>query len=106
MGKTKTLGPVEIYDISTSHVGSYALVYVPSSKIIIQADHYNNNFINGPASASRNSVSLKTEIDKLGFEVETILSLQGRKIESWGDFSEAVSNYNPAPCPTRRPICR
>jgi len=106
MGKTKTLGPVEIYDIATSHVGSYALVYVPASKTIIQVDHYDSDFIEGPASANRHSVSLKSEIDKLGLDVDTILSLHGRKIESWDNFLEAVTDYNPAPCPTGRPICR
>lgn len=106
MGAQKTLGPIEIYDIATSHVGSLALVYVPASKTIIQVDHYDNDFIVGPAPANRASVTLHAEIKRLGLDVATIVSLHGRKSDPWDIFLSAIAAYDPSPCPTRRPICR
>ncbi len=106
MGKEKNLGPIKVYDIATSHVGSFALVYVPASKTIIQVDHYNGNFVDGPSPAHQGGLTLKAEINRLGLDVDTLLSLHGRKVESWENFSAAVKAYNPKPCPSGRKICR
>jgi hypothetical protein len=106
MGKQKMLGPVEIYDIATSHVGSLALVYVPKSKTAIQVDHYDNDFIVGPSPANRASVTLHAEIERLNLDVETLVSLHGRKPDTWETFLTAIAAYDPSPCPTKRPICR
>ena len=106
MGKRRTLGPIQIYDVATSHVGSFALVYVPASKTVIQVDHYDNDFLVGPSPANRASVTLHAEIERLGLDVDTIVSLHGRKSDPWDVFLSAVVAYDPSPCPTRRQICR
>ena len=104
-GKT-SIGPIEIYKIATSHVEEFALTYIPEAKILIQVDHMGALFIEGPGFVKADTLSLKSEIDRLGLDVESLISLHNRKVESWGDFSDAVAAFNPDPCPARRPICR
>lgn len=101
-----TVGPVETYDISTNHAESYALVYIPASKAVFQVDHYNGLYEDAPNAAGASAVSLKTAIDRLDLDVETVLSGHGRKAESWADFEAAVAAYDPAPCPSGRVICK
>ena len=99
-------GPVEAYDISTSHAESYALAYVPGANIAFQADHYNGNYVDGPSPAGIGTVTLKQAIDALGLHVDVLLSAHGRKPNPWTDIEAAVANYNPQPCPQNRAICR
>jgi len=103
-GKT-SIGPVEVHNISTSHVKEFALTYLPEEKTLIQVDHMGALFINGPGFAKKDTLSLKSEIDRLGLEVDKLISLHNRKVESWADFSSAVAAFNPDLCPSRRPIC-
>ena len=100
------IGPVEVYDISTNHAESYALVYVPTANAVFQVDHYNGLYQDAPNAAGAGGVSLKAEIDRLGLDVATMLSGHGRKAESWTDFEAAVAAYDPAPCPSGRAICK
>jgi len=102
-----TLGPVEIHDIATAHVGSFALVYVPEDKTLFQVDHYGGYFKEGPSSATRSAASLKAEIDRLGLDADIILSGHHRKAETYNMFLTSLkSYYRPGPCPTGRAICR
>lgn len=101
-----TLGPVEIYDISTNHAESFALAYIPGAKAAFQADHYTGNYVDGPSLAGTSSVHLKNAIDDLGIDVDTLLSAHGRKASSWTDFEAAVAAYDPRPCASGRAICR
>jgi len=101
-----TLGPVEIYDITTSHAESYALVYIPAAKAVFQADHYNGQYEDAPSPAGIGAVTLKSAIDALGLDVDILLSAHGRKAVSWEAFAAAVDAYAPDPCPTGRAICR
>ena len=102
-----TLGPVEIHDIATSHVGSFALVYVPEDRTVFQVDHYGGYFKDGPSFAYRSAATLKAEIERLGLDVEVILSGQHRKAEPYTMFLTSLNlNYRPGLCPTKRVICR
>ncbi|MEL6868444.1 MAG: MBL fold metallo-hydrolase [Pseudomonadota bacterium] len=102
-----TLGPVEIYDIVTAHVGSYALVYVPEDKTVFQVDHYGGYYRDGPSAANWSAATLKAEIDRLGLDVDIILSGHHRKAESYDMFlTSLASYYRSGPCPTQRAICR
>ncbi len=101
-----TLGPVEVYDISTNHAESYALAYIPGAKAAFQADHYNGNYADAPSLAGTSSVSIKNAIDDLNIDVDVLLSAHGRKASSWEDFEAAVAAYDPRPCASGRAICR
>ncbi len=101
-----TLGPVEIYDIWTSHAESYALAYVPVANIAFQADHYNGNYVDSPSPAGIGTVTLKQAIDDLGLDVDVLLSAHGRKPNPWSDIQSAVADYDSEPCPRNRAICR
>ena len=105
--KQMSLGPVEIYDIATAHVGSFALVYVPEDKTVFQVDHYGGYYKNGPSMANRSAATLKDEIDRLGLDVDVILSGHHRKAEPYAMFLTSLKTYHrPGSCPTRRAICR
>ena len=107
LDKQMTLGPVEIHDIATAHVGSFALVYVPEDKIVFQVDHYGGYYKDGPSAANRSAATLKIEIDRLGLDVDIILSGHHRKAEPYTMFLTSLkSYYRPGPCPTKRAICR
>ena len=101
-----TLGPVEVYDIATSHAESYAAVYIPAAKAVFQADHYNGLYVDGPSPAGVGTVTFKKAIDDLGLDVETLLSAHGRKAVAWSEVEQAVAVYDPSPCVSGRPICR
>jgi len=104
---TMSLGPVEIYDVSTNHMESMALVYIPSVKAVFQADHYTGNYVgDAPSPAGYGTVMLKKRIEELGLDVETVLSAHGRKAVSWTEIEAAVAAYDPDPCPADRAICR
>ncbi len=105
LDEKRTIGPVEVYDIWTSHAESYGLVYIPSSKAVFQVDHYNGVYEDAPSPAGIGAVTLKDAIARLGLDVETVLSGHGRIAESWANFEAAVANYDPSPCPTGRAIC-
>lgn len=97
---------VEIYLTSTPHVQSYALIYVPSAKAIFQEDLYNSTFKNRAARVNQTGLTLKADIDRLGLDVDVILSGHGRKAESWTEFTVQADNPLKGACPTGRPICR
>lgn len=107
LDKKMTLGSVEIHDIATAHVGSFALVYVPEDKTVFQVDHYGGYYKDGPSFANGSAATLKVEIDRLGLDVDVILSGHHRKAEPYTMFLTSLkSYYRPGPCPTRRAICQ
>ena len=107
LDKKMTLGPVEIHEIATSHVGSFALVYVPEDRTVFQVDHYGGYFKHGPSFAYRSAATLKAELDRLDLDVDVILSGRHRKAEPYSMFLTSLKlNYRPGLCPTRRAICR
>ena len=100
------VGPLEIYDIWTSHAESYALAYLPDAKTVFQADHYNGTYSDGPSPAGSGAVTLHNAIQGLELDVNTLLSAHGRKAISWSAFEAAVTAYDPASCPSGRAICK
>ena len=107
LGDKMTLGPVEIHDVSTNHMASMALVYIPSAKAVFQADHYTGNYEgDAPSPAGLGTPMLKQRIDELGLDVDWVLSAHGRKPVSWGEFEAAAAAYQGDPCIGNRPICR
>lgn len=102
-----SLGPIEIYDVTTNHMESMALVYIPSVKAVFQADHYTGNYVGDAVSpGGSGTVALKAAIAALDLDVETVLSAHGPKLVSWDEFAAAAENYDPDPCPGGRAICR
>lgn len=104
---TLDLGPVQIHNIATNHVGSFALVYVPSDKTIFQVDHYTGRFKDAPSYVNPAAYSLYENVQALGLDVDYILDGHGRKAEPWSVFQKAVDTFYVAgPCPSGRKICR
>lgn len=100
------VGPVMVHDVWTNHAESYAIAYVPSAKLVFQADHYNGIYVDGPSPANVGSVAFKKAVERLGLEADAILSAHGRKVESWADFEAAVAEFDGNPCIGNRAICR
>ena len=103
---TSTVGPFEIFIVSTTHVAELALVYHAPSKTIFQADHYNSNWVDGFAPGSRHTASLRRAIAALDLDVSTVLSAHGPVAVPWSEFVEIADNVNTDPCPTDRAICQ
>ena len=100
-----TIEGVEVYLVSTPHVQSHALIYVPAAKIIFQEDLYNSTFKDTAARVTKNGLALKTQVETLGLDVEFILGAHGRKAENWTNFATQAENPLLGNCPTRRAIC-
>ena len=101
-----SVGGVEIHMISTSHVQTYALPYIPSAKTIFQGDLYGNNIKASGGYVGHAGISMKSEIERLGLDVATLLSAHHRKAEKWEDFEAMAAKYVPGTCPTGRKICQ
>lgn len=106
IGDKTAVGPVDIYLISTSHAAEYALTYVPGTKTLFQGDHHNDNYSELSGSVNRHGASLKSEVDRLGLDVDFITSTHSPKIVNWSDFETKAGEFKPGLCPTGRKICR
>jgi len=106
LDKVLLLGPVEIYDVTTTHADHIPLIYVPEIKAIYQSDSYGNSYVNAPGFAGIGGVTLKNEIDRLGLGVRQILFIYNPEPGRYTDFEEAVANFVPTPCFDKRDICR
>lgn len=100
-----TVDGVDVYMISTPHVQDYALHYVPSARAIFQEDLYINDFKSRARRVTKTGLALKTEVEKLGLDVEHILGGHSRKVEGWSDFTAQAENPVLGKCPSKRPIC-
>jgi len=100
-----SVGGVDIHMISTSHAPVYALPYIRNAKTVFQGDLYGNNIISRGGRVNHAGMSMKSEIERLGLEVDTILSVHHRKAEAWADFEAMAAKHVPGPCPTGRKIC-
>ncbi|MGB0907484.1 MAG: hypothetical protein ACPGVT_08320 [Maricaulaceae bacterium] len=104
--KKTSVGPVDVHIISTTHAQEYALAYVPSVKAVYQADHYNGSYKNQGSPVNHAAMSMKTEIERLGLDVDYLYSAHTRKAEPWAVFEAMSKTYVAGPCPTGRKICR
>ena len=100
-----SLGPVDIHRISTGHVGEFALAYFPSVKTAFEADHYGAKFKKQASYVTPNAMSIKSEIERLGLEMDYLVTAHSRKAEKWSDFLEMAAKHVPGKCPTGRKIC-
>ena len=106
LSNTKTsLGTVDIYLISTDHVGVFALTYFSSAKTTFDADHYSAKFKNRASYVSPFAMSFKSEIERLDLDVDYLITAHSRKKEEWSGFLEMTRLHVPGKCPTGRKIC-
>jgi glyoxylase-like metal-dependent hydrolase (beta-lactamase superfamily II) len=75
---------VEIYPITgNGHNDAFALVYLPTEKVLVEADAYTPAAANTPPPAKPNpySVNLYENIQKLNLDVQQIAGLHGRTVK-------------------------
>ena len=99
------IGPLMIHRISTGHVIDFALAYFPDAKTVFDADHISANFKTRVSSVGPNGMAMKTEIERLGLDVDHLVTAHSPKVESWQGILEAAKNHVPGLCPTGRKIC-
>ncbi|WKJ88658.1 MBL fold metallo-hydrolase [Methylomonas montana] len=84
---------IEIHSIAgNSHNDAFVLVYLPSEKILVEADAYTPLAANAPAPTSVNpySANLYENIQKLKLNVGQIAALHGPRIATLADLRSAI----------------
>ncbi|WP_379552448.1 hypothetical protein ACRAQ7_06835 [Erythrobacter sp. W53] len=99
------IGEVEIHAVVTTHAEQLALVYLPEIRAVYQTDSYGNSYGDAPGFAGIGGVTLKSEIDRLKLDVETILFVYSPWPDSYSNFGEAVERYVERPCYSTRAMC-
>ena len=102
----KTLGPVQMLRVSTSHADENIMPYLPSLKVLFQADHYGSPYPETVGTVNGNGQSMKNAIKAKGVDVDILTSAHGRKLENWDAFAAAADNAEPYTCYKGRKICR
>lgn len=83
---------IEIHEIAgNGHNDAFSLVYLPSEKILVEADAFTPTAVNAPLPTSPNpySVNLYQNIKNLNLQVEQIAPLHGRVV-SLNDLRAAI----------------
>jgi len=78
------------------------VTYIPSAKAVFQGDHYNAQFKSRGSYVSRAGMAFKSEIERLGLDVNYLYSAHTRKAEPWVLFETMAGKHIPGPCPTGR----
>jgi hypothetical protein len=84
---------IEIHQIAGSgHNDAFALVYLPTEKILIEGDAYTPAPANAPPPASPNpfSVNLNDNIQRLKLDVRQIAALHGPRVSTMADLRAAI----------------
>ncbi len=77
-----------------------AVTYIPSAKAVFQGDHYNAQFKSRGSYVSRAGMAFKSEIERLGLDVNYLYSAHTRKAEPWVLFETMAGKHIPGPCQT------
>ena len=84
---------IEIYPIAGSgHNDAFALVYLPTEKVLSQGDAYAPVAANAPPPATPNpyAVNLNDNIQRLKLDVRQIAALHGPRVASMVDLRSAI----------------
>jgi glyoxylase-like metal-dependent hydrolase (beta-lactamase superfamily II) len=90
---------IEIHPIAGSgHNDAFALVYLPTEKVLIEADAYTPTPVNVPAPATPNpySVNLFENIQKLKLDVDQIAALHGPRVVTLADLRTFIGQNGAA----------
>jgi len=101
-----SLGPVDIYKVTTGHAPEFLLSYVEQDKVIIDEDHYYGQFKDRASWVSSNGMTFIGEVQRLGLSPEILLTTHARKAEKWSEIIHMSEQHIPGPCPTGRKICQ
>lgn len=85
---------IEIYPIAGSgHNDAFVMVYLPTEKILVEADAYTPAAANAPPPAAANpfSVNLNESIQKLKLDVRQIAALHGPRVVTMVDLRAAIT---------------
>jgi len=84
---------VELYAIQDNpHSGGFLMAYLPAERILVQVDAYTPlpDDAPRPSPTNPNSVALYQNIERLGLQVDQILSLHGPRITTMADLRFAI----------------
>ena len=84
---------IEVHQIAGSgHNDAYAMVYLPTERILIQVDAYAPLAPNAPAPTAVNpfTVNLLENVDRLKLPVRTIAALHGPRVATIDDLRAAA----------------
>ncbi len=98
-------GLIEVYSINTAHAESYLLFYIPSAKLVFSADHFGTNLIEALPGANNTIKTFRSEIQRLGIEVESYVHAHGPRVLSSADLSKVLVGYQVKTCPLDHDIC-
>jgi glyoxylase-like metal-dependent hydrolase (beta-lactamase superfamily II) len=84
---------IEIHQIAGSgHNDAFALIYLPTEKVLIEGDAYTPAAANAPPPATPNpfSVNLNDNIQRLKLDVRQIAALHGPRVSTMNDLRAAI----------------
>lgn len=87
---------IEIHSIAgNSHNDAFVLVYLPTEKILIEADAYTPTAANAPAPTAINpyTVNLYDNIQRLKLNVDKIAGLHGPRLATLADLRQAIGQH-------------
>ena len=87
--RADSLRPIEVYAVPSDHSGSMLVVYLPSERILIQADLYNP-----PPATATNPVfpfaaALVENVQRRGLAVDRVVGIHGRPVP-WSEVIAAA----------------
>jgi len=94
--------PVEVHAITGSgHNDAFSLVYLPTERVLIEADAYTPGPVGAAAPTPPNpyTVNLADNLKRLGLEVAQIAALHGPRVATYEDLRTATGAAR-APAPT------
>jgi sugar lactone lactonase YvrE len=100
--------PVEIHQIAGSgHNDAFSLIYLPTGKILVEADAFTPGAVGAAPSAQPNpfTVNLADNLKRLGLEVWQIAALHGPRVASYDDLALAAGLRKP-PAPTTAAVVK
>lgn len=98
-------GRVELYGITTGHAERYLLVYLPTPRIAVAADHFGVPYVSYVPPGNYNLATYKAAIDALDLNPAAFLSMHNPGLRTRAEFEKAAATYDSRPCPSGRPIC-
>ena len=90
---------------SRKHANSNLLFYVPSSRTLFIADHFNTPYAEGVPTANRNTVSMQDALEPLDLNFNRVVTSHGGRVYSARDFERSVEAFRDYDCPDDRPLC-
>ena len=83
---------VELYQVSSPHVGEMIIAYLPKERLLFEADMLDIHEA-GTQPAGNDTVDLAEQVKKLGLNVQRIVPVHGR-MGTMADLEQALANWS------------